>query len=104
MHRRLLLASCFVLPVALGALAQAEAERQLDAAIERLRTALGPDAARPRGLQGADPAAPGDVRRWPRRCIPAGIVADAGRIVVNSSGTFRVRHGMDGFATRDRHR
>ncbi|WP_338663800.1 hypothetical protein VQH23_01280 [Pararoseomonas sp. SCSIO 73927] len=44
MYRRLLLAGCFALPVALGALAQAEAERQLDAAIERLRTALGPGA------------------------------------------------------------
>ncbi|MCR0981708.1 hypothetical protein [Roseomonas populi] len=44
MNRRLLLAGCFALPIGLGALAQAEADRQLDAAIARLRTALGPDA------------------------------------------------------------
>ncbi|MBP0491899.1 hypothetical protein [Roseomonas indoligenes] len=44
MNRRLLLAGCFILPIAAGALAQAEADRQLNAAIARLRTALGPDA------------------------------------------------------------
>ncbi len=44
-QRHLLLAGCFVLPLALGALAQGEAERQLDAAIERLRTGLGPNGA-----------------------------------------------------------
>jgi hypothetical protein len=44
-RRALLLASCIAVPVALGALAQAEAERQLDAAIARLRAGLGPDGA-----------------------------------------------------------
>jgi hypothetical protein len=42
-RRHLLLATCVALPLALGAYAQAEAERQLDAAIARARAALGPD-------------------------------------------------------------
>jgi len=41
MRRHLLLASCIALPVALGAYAQAEAERQFDAAVARLRAELG---------------------------------------------------------------
>jgi len=50
MRRRLLLATCIALPVsagvvALGALAQAEGERQFDAAVARLRAGLGPDGA-----------------------------------------------------------
>ncbi|WP_458093689.1 hypothetical protein [Roseomonas sp. WA12] len=48
-RRHLLLAGCIALPVAfaagLGAHAQAEAERQLDAAIARLRSGLGPEGA-----------------------------------------------------------
>ncbi|MBI0534569.1 hypothetical protein D9599_03165 [Roseomonas sp. KE2513] len=42
-RRHLLLASCLALPVALGALAQAEGERQFDAAVARLRAGMGPD-------------------------------------------------------------
>ena len=44
-RRHLLLAGCLALPVTLGAYAQAEADRQLDAAIARLRAGLGPDSA-----------------------------------------------------------
>jgi len=43
MRRNLLLASCLALPIALGALAQAEGERQFDAAVARIRSGLGPD-------------------------------------------------------------
>lgn len=42
-RRHLLLASCLALPVALGALAQAEGERQFDAAVARLRAGMGAD-------------------------------------------------------------
>ncbi|MBP0446867.1 hypothetical protein J8J14_19000 [Roseomonas sp. SSH11] len=55
-RRHLLLAGCLALPVALGAYAQAEAERQLDAAIERLRAGLGPDGAVEWRSRSVDPA------------------------------------------------
>ncbi|MFH5924026.1 hypothetical protein [Roseomonas xinghualingensis] len=44
-RRHLLLVSCIALPVTIGAYAQAEAERQFDAAVARLRAELGPEGA-----------------------------------------------------------
>jgi len=62
MRRRLLLAGGVALPLAFGApvltraVAQAEAERQLDAAIARLRTGLGPGGAVEWRARSVDPA------------------------------------------------
>jgi hypothetical protein len=89
-----------------GALAQAEAERRLDAAIERLRTALGPDARITIGARRVDPvtgrATLTDVaiiRPDERIAIPELILADLGETRIGRAELLRAREESGGVAT-----
>lgn len=91
---------------AAGALAQAEAERRLDAAIERLRTALGPDTRIEIGARRLDPvtgrATLTDVaitRPDQRIAIPELVLAELSETRIGRAELLRAREDAGGVAT-----